>query len=74
MTIDPEDHSLPRGPYYRAKSAAQYLDVAPSTLWALVGQQVLDAPIKLSPGVSLSPQAALDAALAKQAAKTNKRS
>ena len=57
------------GPYYRAKSAAKYLDVAPSTLWALVAQQILEPPIKLSPGVSLFPKAALDAALARRAPK-----
>lgn len=67
MTSNPEANGL-TGPYYRPKTAAQYLDVAPSTLWALIAQQILDPPIKLSAGVSLFPQSALDAALMKRAA------
>lgn len=53
MAGDNQQSAPLRGPYLRPSAAARYLDVSPSTLWALIKQNRLPRPLKLSPGVSL---------------------
>ena len=56
-----------RGPMYRMQAVARYLGIGRSTAYEMIQRGELPPPIRLSPGVSVTPESWLQAVVAARA-------
>jgi predicted DNA-binding transcriptional regulator AlpA len=56
-----------QGPFLRPRAAAAYLSLSPSSLYSMCARGLLPRPLKLSAGITVFSQPALDAAVSSRA-------